>query len=432
MALDQARRALGLPAASALAADQQSVFFKYLLLGGLEDRQGWRRRWQRDPRQTGPDLYGCLESALRSCRETLQDGPQAAALDSSPQYRQRVVELAAAAVFSEQLAPEVCIAPWPVAAAELGLEGRWHHALCFAAAPLFPHEFYPLAVDALSRDASRGRPCFVLLGAHLDWLGPGGQLERLLWLDAERGYFREAWLAQSLVPHSAQFLCLGRREQALHAQWSERLKCPQLNPAGPAALADDKARTLEGWRAAGVRVPGGQLLAPGDLEGARGMLRERGEVVAKPNQGTEGEGVAFFAAGDEEVLEHHLEELWAQGEVLLQERADELLYRDPQTGRLHTLALRLNLIAEGGRYWAESGYAQVGSGAQQPAAGSQGSWCCPLDEVWPHLARRSSGQPAPVSEEAMAAILGAAEEAAGLFAGLMLVGLDLILASGVF
>ncbi|MSR84530.1 MAG: hypothetical protein EXS58_16700 [Candidatus Latescibacteria bacterium] len=422
---------MGLPVDSHLADDQQSVFLKYLLLGELEDVGGWRRRWQRDPRQTGPALYRCLEASLQVGLETLRGGPQVAWCGASPQYRQRVIELAAAAVFSEQLAPEVCIAPVPVKAATLDLAGRWYHALCFAAAPLFPHEFYPLVVDALARDATRhGRPRFALLGVHLDWLSPAGQIRRLLCLDVERGYFREAELVQPLIPHSAHFLCLGRREQELHAQWSARLPCPQINPAGLAALADDKARTLEGWRAAGVRVPGWQRSVPGDVEGARCFLRACGELVVKPNQGTEGEGVAFFSSDDETGLERQLEVLWAQGGVLLQERADDLLYCDPQTGEQHTLALRLNVIAEGGRYWAESGYAQVGTGAHSPAAGSHGSMLWPIDAVLPHLVRRRDGRPVPIPEQAWAAVLGEAEQAARLFVGLMLVGLDLVLAVG--
>lgn len=422
---------MALPAESPLTDDQQSVFLKYLLLGELGDVEGWRRRWQRDPRQTGPVLYRRLEAGLQSCLEALRGGPQAAWCESSPRYRRRVIELTAAALLSAPLAPEVCLAPGPVTVEALGLEGRWHHALCFAAAPLFTHEFYPLAVDALARDAARhGRPRFALLGVHLDWLSPAGQIRRLFCLDAERGYFREAELAQPLAPHSAHFLCLGHREQELHAQWSARLNCPQLNPAGPAALADDKARTLEGWQAAGVRVPCWERSAPGDVEGARRLLRERGELVVKPNQSTEGEGVAFFGAGAEAGLERHLEVLWGQDEVLLQERADELLYCDPQTGAFHTLALRLNVVAEGGRHWAESGYAQVGAGPDRPAAGSQGCVLLSIEEVLPHLVRRRDRRPILVPEEAWAAVLGAAEEAARLFAGLMLVGLDLVLAAG--
>jgi hypothetical protein len=342
-----------------------------------------------------------------------------------------VIELAAGAVFSEGLAPEVCIAPGPVAAGALGLEGPWRHALCFAAAPLFTHEFYPLAVDALARDAARhGRPRFALLGVHLDWLDERGRIGRALCLDAEGGCLREAELAEALVPHSAHFLCLGQREQQLHARWSARLACPQVNPAGVSALADDKARTLEGWQAAGVRVPAWRRCGPGGVAAARGWLQQRAEVVVKPNQATEGEGVAFFAAGDEAALERHLEALWAQGEALLQERADGLLFLDPHTGETRTLALRLNVVAEGGRHWAESGYAQVGAGAHGPAAGSQGGALLPIDEVLPHLVRRGDGRPVPVPEPAWERVLEEAEAAAGLFGGLMLVGLDLVLALG--
>jgi hypothetical protein len=140
--------------------------------------------------------------------------------------------------------------------------------------------------------------------------------------------------------------------------------------------------------------------------------------------------VVFFAAGGEAEMVAHLEALWVQDEVLLQERADELLYRNPQTGTTHTLALRLNVAAADGCYRAESGYAQVGVRPDRPAAASQGGECRALDEVLPHLVRRDNGQPVAMSAGAWAEVLAAAEAAAGLFAELLLVGIDLVLAIG--
>ena len=408
---------------------------KYLLLEGLEDAGTWRRRWRHAPQGVGPQLYACLEAHLHSwlgvwARDGWEELAVIKGLTATPRYCQRVIELAAAEVLSERLAPEVCIAPAPVAAENLGLDGRWCHAVCFVAAPLFTHEFYPLVVDALASDAARGsRPDLALLGVHLDWLSPRGEIERLLVLDAARDRFCECALDHPLAPHSAQFLCLGRQEQVLHARWSARLTCPQLNPAGAAAVADDKARTLAGWLAAGVPVPAWQGLAPGEVAPARRLLQARGEVVIKPNQATEGEGVAFFSAQAGAEMDGHLTRLWEQGEVLLQERADGLLYRDPQTNAAHTLALRLNVARAGGRCWAESGYAQVGADAHRPAAGSQGSRLCPIEEVLPHLVQRRDGQPVPVSSASWDAVLRAAEQAALLFPALLLVGLDLVLVS---
>ncbi|MBM3280421.1 MAG: hypothetical protein FJY95_20445 [Candidatus Handelsmanbacteria bacterium] len=374
-----------------------------------------------------------MEKALDDCRHHLRRRrwAQVNLLDAAPGYGRRLIELAAGAVLSEALAPEVCIAPRPLSPEAAGWGGRWRHALCFAASPLFTHEFYPLAVDALVRDAAcQGRPRFAPLGVHLDWLDEGGKLSRALWLDAEGACLREAELDSPLVSHSAHFLCLGSREQGLHHRWSARLACPQVNPAGAAGLADDKGSSLEGWGAAGVRVPAWRRCGPGDQEEARAWLRRLGEVVVKPNRGTEGEGVAFFARGEEAGLERHLQALWSQGDALLQERADDLVFRDPGTGRSHTLSLRLNLAAAEGRCWAESGYAQVGAGPDQPAAGSQGARCLPIDEVLPHLVRRGDGRPAPMPAPAWAGIIEEAEAAAGLFAGLLLAGLDLVLALG--
>lgn len=348
-------------------------------------------------------------------------------LDAAPRYRQRLVELAAGAVLSEALAPEVCIAPR--AAAAPFIEGQWHHALCFVAAPLFTHEFYPLAVDALARDAARhGRPRFALLGTHLDWLDRRGRISRMLCLDAAAGCLRETELLMPLAPHSAQFLCLGAEEQLLHAQWSARLQCPQVNPAAAAQRADDKGRTLEGWAGAGLRVPAWQRWDHGGVAGARRALERHPEVVIKPNWGTEGQGVAFFRAGDEEALAARLALLPAQEEVLLQQRADAVCYRDPHAGTLHSLALRLNVSCAEGVHTAESGYAQVGAGPDRPAAASQGSECRTIDEVLPHLVRRQGGQPVAMSDQAWAAVLAAAEAGARLFDDLLLVGVDLVLA----
>jgi hypothetical protein len=433
-ALARSRAALGAQDGRPLLCSEASVYLKYLLLEALADTAelgSYARR---------TDLRSLLSVRLDSLIPALFEAGRvqevecvALALRAPSLYRERVLDLAQEALFSQPLAPDLCLFPRPLTLEEqeAALPGERLHAVVFAVAPLFAHEFYPLAVDAFARDSQvHGRPFFNVLGVHLDWFDSAGRFQRAIYLDADRNLLCEADLGWPMAPHSAHCLCLGRAERALHARFAARLACPLVNPAAPSALADDKAATLKGWSALGLEVPAFLKVGPGEMGAARAFMAQYRELVAKPNGGTEGEQVLFLENCYPEaqaMLQSHLETCWQKDEALLQERRDGLLFCDPLTNALHTLALRLNAAFDGRDYWIESAYAQIGANARTPAAAGQGGKLIDLPTARAHLVTRRHGLAVDLTPAAWERICLQAKDAAGLFAGLLLVGLDVLL-----
>lgn len=433
-ALDRARDGLGLTAGAPLKPMELSVFLKYLLLEGLaveeplswprdgESRSGLRRRFEDllDRLRLAPSTGDALSTALRF-------------LEANLYYRSRVLDLAQEAVLSERLAPETCLCLEPMEVVAAMPLGGYRHAVVFAATAGFTHEFYPLAVDAYELDALRhGRSSIQLLGVHVDWLDNDGTIRRSILLDPERNRLLEADWDSPFQPDSVQFLCLGGRERTLHRDLAARFDCPQTNPYSPSELADDKVATLTGWTALGLEVPSFRQLEKGDWTATRRFIDEYPESVVKPKRGTEGLGVTYLSRSDPEMETKFFSALafcWRRGEALIQDRRDGVLFRDPELGSLHTLALRLNLIYDGRRHRLSSGFAQIGADRHRSGSRGRGGRIVSLAEALSHLvARRGSLRPVDAPDRTMwADVVSQAERAAGLFDKLFLLGLDVLL-----
>jgi len=319
------------------------------------------------------------------------------------------------------------------AALRLALPGHYKHAVIFADRLLFSHEFYPLAVDALAWSARRPTPqAIAVLAVHVDWVGKDGALSRIVFLDAQRLVLREVEVSPPIQPDCVQFLALGGNEQALHRFWSTRFSCLQVNPYPIAALADNKAATLAGWLAMGLECPRSAKFAGDDMAEARRCAERFAEVVVKPNTATEGAGVAFFETKLGRVagaFDQHLAACRRYGPVLIQERRDGVMYRDPASGLAHSLALRLNLAFDGGGYAVESGYAQLGQNTGLPASRGRGGGIVSLPQALAGLApRRDKARFDPVFRDSdWERLCCQAALAAGLFPELQLIGLDVVL-----
>ena len=444
-ALEQTLKALKIPAENTLGVAEASVFLKYLLLDILmheaDRRQDWRTTlWQR--REESLVLRQRLRNLLDTpdLKSTLFHGiwatPEARAisqtLDTSALYRERILDLVIEAVSSERMAPETCIDPVPATSVKLDekLEGRWNHAVVFAAIPLFTHELYPLAVDAFERDSNKyGKVYFNILGIHVDWFAPDGKIQRLLYLDFDKQRFCECDLEIPLAPDSAQFICMGRQEHALHSSWSTRLACPQVNPHQPATRADNKISTIEGWTALGLEVPISQRVLPGGTDLAVPFAKRFAEIVVKPNQGTEGEQVTYLTPTDPRALQDALSSCWNTGDALLQERRDSVFWQNPNSGKIHSLALRLHVSFDGRHYHLESGYVQIGANSKLPAAPARGGEILTFAAINSNLVYLQDGTPTSLhfSTGDWQRIYEQAQKAASLFTGLMLVGLDVVL-----
>jgi hypothetical protein len=156
------------------------------------------------------------------------------------------------------------------------------------------------------------------------------------------------------------------------------------------------------------------------------------EIVVKPNQSTEGDRVAYFKVGQNNFkmdFARHLETCWEQGDAVIQQRRDGLIFRDGRSGTRHNLVLRLNLAFDGAGYHVASGYAQLAVDTGHPAASSQGGRIVsPLEILHGLVSRTDSASPIFSMEgQDWMRICDQAVWAASLFRGLMLVGIDVLL-----
>ncbi len=106
----------------------------------------------------------------------------------------------------------------------------------------------------------------------------------------------------------------GVRVEVTDAEWGEmrltlggrsvltRESLSEFTTAVAMSRCDDKRVTRRIMRRAGVRVARGALAAEGDLDEARALLRDAGEVVVKPARGEQGRGITV-GVSDEEGLE---------------------------------------------------------------------------------------------------------------------------------
>lgn len=419
---------LGLSRVAALTIDEASVLLKYLLAEQISapdaPPQGCVTHLARTClRQLAEDGLGELEPALSpaDCRR-LQ-----ATLQRDTEYSGRIIDLAVSDLISEPMAPEVCIAIDPVDA--LPVDGTsWTHAILFHAAALVTHEIYPLTADALVHDARQSGPRIRVIGVHGQWL-THGVARRALYLDSERDRFVEVGLTQPIVVDSVQLLALGERQSERHRCWTSGLHCPQLNPCDAATVADDKHEVRRRWQAAGLPVAPGQLLLAGDRTGAHEFFATVDEIVIKPNGGTEGDRVLFVRQheGAESSLDAQLTAIWEWGPALIEQRRDGVGWRDPDTGRIHSLALRLHVTHDGTSFGAESGYAQLGDGPDEPATRATGGRMLPIAAALASLVCRSDGSQVRFDDHDLEDLRKLAESAAAFHDGLGLAGIDIVL-----
>lgn len=421
---------LGRSRVAPLSAPEASVLLKYLVAErasapGAPTRGCVTHVARACLRQIGNDGLGALEQALSPsiCRQL------ETTLQHNTVYTERIIDLAVSDLISEPMAPEVCICLDTVES--LPEDGtNWTHAILFHAAPLITHELYPLAADAMVHDARRSGPRIRVIGVHGEWL-TGSHTQRAIYFDGDHDRFVEVPLAQPLLIDSVQLLALGERQTERHRCWTSGLKCVQLNRWEAAAVADDKAEVKRRWHALGLPIAMGKLLPAGDRDTAHGFLASAGEIVVKPNGGTEGDRVMFLRQQDgaEETLDAHLAAIWEWGPALVEQRRDGIGWRDPDSGQIHSLALRLHVTHDGTSYSAESGYAQLGSGADEPASRGAGGRLLPIAAALSSLVCRHDGSTATFDDDSLCQLRTLAESAAAFHDGLGLVGIDIVLDS---
>ena len=121
---------------------------------------------------------------------------------------------------------------------------------------------------------------------------------------------------------------------------------------------------------------------------------------------------------------------WRQGPAIVQERRDNVCYCNPETSKLHTLALRINVAGNtDNKHFMESGYVQLGADLQHPAACGRDGAIVGFEQIWTNLCTRTANpnKLVTLNNEIWRNIRTLAETAASLFPNLFLLGLDLLL-----
>jgi len=421
---------LGLPRVAPLSVDEASVVLKYMVaeVAAAPDcpvQNCVTHRARVVLRQLIAEGLDSLEKVLSpAARRRIE-----ASLRKDGLYYERIIDLAVSDLVSEPMAPEVCIAIDPLVEFPDADGCRWTHGLVFHAAPLVTHEIYPLAADALVHDARQAGPFFRIVGVHGDWL-VGGEAQRVLYFNADKDRFVETSLIRPLHLDSTQFIALGERQIERHRCWAASLSCQLLNPWAASVAADDKQGLRLRWQAAGLEIAQGFLLQPGERSDAHAFLATAGEVVVKPNTGTEGDRVMYLRHADDESsdqLDVQLTSCWEWGPVLMEQRRDGVGWCDPDTGRIHSLALRLHVAYDGNRFIAESGYAQIGVDAEHPASRGGGGRLLPIVSVLESLACRTDGSPIEFHAGDLLRLQELVESAAGVHDAIGLSGIDVVL-----
>jgi hypothetical protein len=394
-------------------------------------------------RVDGP-LLAALASHPRAGLEALAAARAEAGPPAWDAWLLRLAQTAFERLTGEPVTPEltlglVALEPRDVTRA---LPGGWNHAVVCGELLGFPNELYPLLLDAGWHEAGRaGGPLVNVLGVHQDWLTPAGEARRALFVDAGSGALVERSFGRPLPLHSTHFLYLGgERELERHAALARRLgPAYSFNHPSSARLCDRKSETFRALAAAGVPTPATVVVpasAPSETLAecllAAGAAHWQHGFVVQPDDGSEGRGVAAFAALRDGTLDptavEHLRTLQATGDVVARERVVGQRYLAGTEG--YSADLRVNVAWDGRRYRAESGYLQVATSAEADVASvGRGGRIVKLSEG----ALEGLGVP-PAAYTDVLTLASDAAEALGRGSGgtprLALVGLDLKLVVG--
>ncbi len=335
--------------------------------------------------------------------------------------RVRLGQRAFERVLGERVTPALKMR-WPAAmsSAQRGLElpGPHTHAVVVGELIGAVGEIFPLMLDAYSYDLlHHGCVTINVVGVHHCWLSESGAAKRIIYYHHATRQFWEADLAEPLVFQSAQCLCLGPNETALHAALATKLRdCIQVNGREVFERCDDKYRTAMLLSRAGVARPKaallGSLMGPQEIgqQLATAGMTGRRAVIVQPNVGTEGRGARSLAVDSDDSksilsLTEYTRELAAQGlgEVLVRERVECLRWKGPSAS--HVTSIRINVSWDGTAAHAESAYVQVaGRPDDAISSASRGGFIVSLSQGAFDQLQLSAHEVIALGENAVAAV----------------------------
>ncbi len=366
--------------------------------------------------------------------------------ETSRAFRARTAQRAFERVLSERVAPPLrwrLPGPVPRVQIEAELPGSTTHAIIVAELIGAVGEIFPLILDAYAHDLSHsGQVNINVIALHHSWLAKGETAARAIYYNHAT---RTLWESDFEVPiafQSCQFLCLGQDEKQLHASLAARLAGSlQINSYIVSECCDNKFRTAELLRCAGIRTPKAALLK--SEQGlvalnetlAQANLVGCNQLVILPNSGTEGAFVEALTVDPkdptslltlrERVLHQNQS---GSSEVIVRERVDCLRWTQGQSANV--TSIRINVCFDGVACHAESAYVQVAGdpGSVTSSVGCGGSIVTLSAGAFEGLAL-SSEDVAQMTDTACAAVRAIIVDLTpGVYVGLF--GVDVLLERG--
>jgi predicted ATP-grasp superfamily ATP-dependent carboligase len=362
--------------------------------------------------------------------------------EPSRTFRARIAQRAFERVLSERVAPPL---RWrlqgPMTCADVAdeLPGSYTHTIVVAELIGAVGEIFPLILDAYAYDlAHSGRVHTNVIVVHHSWLSRGETTARAIYYNHAAGALWESDFEVPVAFQSCQFLCLGHNEKQLHAMLASRLAASlQVNSYAVSECCDNKFRTAELLRRAGIRTPKTALLKSDqglvELNEAltKANLVGSNRLVILPNSGTEGAGVETLTVDSKDLksllaLKERVLQLSQRNsdEVVVRERVDCLKWTEGVT------SIRINVCWDGVASHAESGYLQVAGDADNAVSSvARGGSIVTLSAGAFEGLKLSSEDVAQLRDAACAAVRVIAGDAAtGALIGLF--GVDLLLERG--
>lgn len=351
-------------------------------------------------------------------------------------HLERVAHLALERVLIHPAAPPLLVSPLPDPRISGILANKRVVAVIFDHPLAIGHELYPLWTDAYVSSQGGGAP-HEIVGVHVSWLDQTCRAQRLIVFDPEADAFLEAPAAEPVACQAALLLCQSRQ---MHTRLSHRLTeagLEHVNPyAGAAEIADDKWQCYCRWEQHGVPTPPTCLL-DGELSPAAaraaidGFVRDHAAPhgwIAQPRHGTEAQGVSWVAPdpGSAERLVEAWQTRAGDDGSVVRPRVGNAWLGPEEDGEPLPFDLRVHVAWDGAHHVAESGYAVVAAGSDNPiSAVSHGGHVLRLDGlrqrgIW----NLDASEKTPWGEADLEAAAAVAVQAVQALGPLALTGVD--------
>ncbi len=297
------------------------------------------------------------------------DGPL-----SDPSYRSRLIEILSDFCSLYPLGFPISVVAETISPSSPELSGKFIYLFAFDASPVTSVDtlqYLHWELRQLSPDISLEGG---ILGAHANWIGLNGDIDRALLVDG-RGIPTDFVFEEPIKPdiaHIGHLSC--ETERDVHRELFELFESSEVRMVNPYSsgveICESKFRTSSVLKSAGIKVPRCTLISKFS-ERSEGALTERigsflkacgkRRIFVQPDRGTEGVGCRMFEALDDDVTREIVSYVLSMDDdVIVRAGIGNVEYRDEEDTFFPVF--RINASFDGEGWHAESGFALIGHG----------------------------------------------------------------------